>query len=70
MKTIYTRPICPACHALKAKFKAQDIEFHTLTVFDPAKEPLPPGDSITRNAFKARYPDVKSFPFVVESDHG
>lgn len=65
MKTIYTRPVCPACHVLKAQLKAKGEEFEAITVVD-LTEPLVPGRYITRGDFMSLYPDVKSFPFVVE----
>jgi len=65
MKTIYTRPVCPACHVLKAKLTAAGEPFEAVTVYD-IHEPTPPGPVLTRAQFRAVYPDVKSFPFVVE----
>lgn len=64
MKTIYTRPICPACLALKAKFTREGVPFQAIVVRDE-NEPPQPGVSMSRAAFTALYPDVKSFPFVV-----
>ena len=65
MKTIYTRPVCPACHTLKAKLTKEGVPFEAVTVVD-LTEPLVPGRYITRGDFMSLYPDVKSFPFVVE----
>lgn len=65
MKTIYTRPICPACHVLKAQLKAKGEVFEAITVVDDS-EPRPPGAWVSREAFNATHPGVRSFPFVVE----
>lgn len=65
MKTIYTRPVCPACHVLKAQLKAKGEKFEAVTVVDEG-EPKPPGRWIVREAFDVLYPGVRSFPFVVE----
>ena len=65
MKTIYTRPVCPACHVLKAKLKAAGEPFEAITVIDDG-EPRPPGEFISRFDFEHYYPGVRSFPFVVE----
>lgn len=65
MKTIYTRPICTACYVLKAQLTREGVPFEAVTVIDD-NEPKPPGSWVTRKAFVRDYPDVKSFPFVVE----
>ena len=65
MKTIYTRPVCPACHVLKAKLTAAGEKFVSIQVYDEG-EPKPPGVAMPRAEFVALYPDVKAFPFVVE----
>lgn len=65
MKTIYTRPVCPACHVLKAKLTKEGVPFRVITVYD-ANEPRPPGERITRTEFIVAHPGVRSFPFVVE----
>ena len=66
MKTIYTRPVCPACHVLKAKLTKEGVLFRTITVIDSG-EPRPPGVWMTRKEFAQSWPDVRSFPFVVEN---
>ena len=65
MKTIYTRPVCPACHVLKARLKAEGEKFEAVTVVDKG-EPKPPGRWIVREAFEMLYPEARAFPFVVE----
>lgn len=65
MKRIYTRPVCPACHALKAELTREGEPFESVTVVDIG-EPRPPGQFILRGAFDDLYPGVRSFPFVVE----
>ena len=65
MKTIYTRPVCPACLRLKAELTSIGEPFRAIAVRDEG-EPEPPGMWVSRAAFKAAYPDVRSFPFVVE----
>jgi glutaredoxin len=65
MKTIYTRPVCPACHVLKAKLTKEGVPFEAITVVDD-NEPLPPGAWISRQEFARDHPEVRSFPFVVE----
>ena len=67
MKTIYTRPVCPACHVLKAKLTKEGVPFEAVTVID-WNEAQPPGKWIERKDFVALYPDVRSFPFVVENE--
>ena len=67
MKTIYTRPVCPACYILKAKLTREGVPFEAITVVD-AGEPRPPGSWVTREAFVRGYPDVRAFPFVVETE--
>lgn len=68
MKTIYTRPICPACLALKAKLTREGVPFQAIVVRNE-EEPSQPGRSMSRSAFVTLFPDVKSFPFVVESEN-
>lgn len=65
MKTIYTRPVCPACHTLKAKLTKEGEKFGAITVIDEG-EPRPPGAYVYRAAFEYQHPGVRSFPFVVE----
>lgn len=67
MKTIYTRPICPACLALKAKLTREGVPFQAIVVRDET-EPCQPGMSMSRSAFATLFPNVKSFPFVVEDE--
>ena len=66
MKTIYTRPVCPACYMLKAQLTAKGEAFEAVTVYDPETEPKPPGETVTRGEFNLAHPGVRSFPFVVE----
>lgn len=65
MKTIYTRPVCPACHTLKAKLTKEGAPFRAVTVVSD-HEPEPPGEWVSRAAFEAMHPGVRSFPCVVE----
>ena len=65
MKTIYTRPVCPACHVLKAKLTKEGEKFEAVTVVDEG-EPKPPGRWIVREVFEMLNPEARSFPFVVE----
>ena len=67
MKTIYTRPVCPACYMLKAQLTAKGEAFEAITVID-WNEAQPPGKWIERKDFVALYPDVRAFPFVVETE--
>lgn len=67
MKTIYTRPLCPACHVLKAKLTKEGVAFRTVTVIEP-DEPHPPGVWWLRSSFEEVFPGVRSFPFVVEGE--
>lgn len=66
MKTVYSRPICPACMQLKAKLTAAGEQFNYITVYDPDTEPRPPGNTITRADFNLKHPSVRGFPYVVE----
>lgn len=65
MKTIYTRPVCPACHVLKAKLTKEGVPFEAITVIEPG-DPQPPGKWMRRPNFEAMHPGARSFPFVVE----
>lgn len=65
MKTIYTRPVCPACYILKAKLTREGVPFEAVTVID-LDEPTPPGPYIERWVFQQKHPGVRAFPFVVE----
>lgn len=67
MKTIYTRPVCPACHVLKAKLIREGVPFEAITVIDEG-EPKPPGAYVFRYEFEVWHPGVRSFPFVVEGE--
>ena len=57
MKTVYSKPNCPGCVALKNRLKAQGEEFKEVVI----------GVDIEVDAFFMLYPDVRSVPFVVES---
>ena len=48
-----------------AKLTREGVPFEAITVVDEG-EPKPPGSWVTRKAFLRTYPDVRSFPFVVE----
>lgn len=69
MKTIYGRPVCPACLRLKTELTKAGTPFKYITVIDDGA-PLPPGGYVTRSQFQTLYPDVRSFPFVVEAVDG
>lgn len=56
MKVVYTTLSCPACVQLKAKYKAEGIEFKEVMV----------GKDITKEEFFEVFPEVRSVPFVVD----
>lgn len=65
MKTVYTRPMCTACHVLKAELTRKGEKFVAIVVRDEG-EPEPPGVWISRQQFALEHPNAKGFPFVVE----
>lgn len=56
MKIVYSKQNCPACVQLKAKFKAEGIEFKEVMI----------GKDITKEEFFEVFPEVRSVPFVAE----
>ena len=53
----YTLPGCPSCSHLKELFRRANVEYEEITI---SKE--------TSKFFSEKYPDVKTFPFVVVDD--
>lgn len=66
MKIIYGRPVCPACLRLKAELAKNNVPFAYVTVYDAGTEPRPPGECITRADFNTLYPDIRTFPLVID----
>lgn len=58
MKIIYTTPVCAACKALKLKWEAEGTPYKEIMI----------GRDIEKEYFFLKYPDVRSVPFVVESE--
>ncbi len=56
MKIVYTQDNCPACLFTKAKLNAQDIPFVEVKI----------GQDISREDFMAKYPGVRTVPYVVD----
>jgi glutaredoxin len=56
MIVVYTTTTCPRCVQVKAQLKAQGKDYIEMIV----------GRDITRETFRQQYPDVRSFPHVVE----
>lgn len=54
MDVIYSKPNCPGCEALKAKYKAQGKEYREVVI----------GKDIPLDRFLDLFPTVKSVPFV------
>jgi len=58
MKTVYSQPNCPACMVLKSKLFSKNIPYEEIII----------GKDITKEEFFAKYPDVRSVPFVVDTN--
>jgi glutaredoxin len=56
MKIVYSTLNCPACVQLKAKFKAEGIEFKEVVI----------GKDISKEEFFDVFPEIRSVPFVTE----
>jgi glutaredoxin len=55
MKTIvYSKPNCPGCDTLKAKLKAEGVDYVEIVL----------GKDISIEAFKEKFPTVRSVPFM------
>ena len=56
MKTIvYSKPNCPACDTLKAKLKAEGVDYEEILL----------GRDMSIEAFKEKFPTVRSVPHTV-----
>lgn len=60
MKVVYTKDACPACVALKASLVKSGEAFREIRI----------GRDITREEFMAKYPTVRTVPYVVDNDKG
>lgn len=58
MKIVYTQDNCPACVFTKAKLKAQNIEFMEMNI----------GKDISVEDFRAKFPHVRSVPYVIDGE--
>ena len=58
MIVIYTTTTCPRCVQLKQKLKAEGKDYIEMIV----------EEDVSREKFKEQYPNVRSFPHVVELD--
>ncbi len=57
MKVVYTKDNCPACVTLKATLVNSGMAFREIRI----------GRDITREEFMAKYPTVRTVPYVVEN---
>ena len=55
-KIVYSKPNCPGCDTLKAKFKAEGVDYVEIML----------GKDMTIEAFKDKFPTVRSVPHVVD----
>lgn len=60
MKTVYTKDHCPACMTLKASLVKSGEAFKEVKI----------GRDITREEFMAKYPTVRTVPYVLDDDKG
>ena len=60
MKTVYTKDACPACVTLKASLVKSGEAFREIRI----------GRDITREEFMAKYPTVRTVPYLVDDDKG
>ena len=58
MIVMYTTATCPRCVQLKQKLKAEGKEYIEMIV----------EKDVSREKFKEQYPNVRSFPHIVELD--
>jgi glutaredoxin len=58
MKTIYTTPTCAACKSVKAAWEAEGTLYKEIVI----------GRDIEKEYFFLKYPDVRTVPFIVESE--
>lgn len=55
MKTIvYSKPNCPGCDTLKAKLKAEGVDYVEIEL----------GKDMSIEAFKEKFPTVRSVPYM------
>jgi glutaredoxin len=58
MKTIvYSKPNCPGCDTLKAKLRAEGVDYVEIML----------GKDMTIEAFKEKFPTVRSVPHMIYS---
>ena len=57
MKIVYTKDNCPACVQLKAKLTLEGVDFVEVHL----------GKDITIEAFKEKFPTVRSVPHMIYS---
>ena len=60
MKVVYTKDACPACVTLKASLAKAGEAFKEVRI----------GRDITREDFMAKYPTVRTVPYLVDDDKG
>jgi len=56
MITVYTKDNCPACNTLKATYAQNGVVFTEVHI----------GKDISREEFMAKFPSVRTVPYVVE----
>jgi glutaredoxin len=57
MKIVYTKDNCPACVQLKTKLASEGVDFVEVHL----------GSDMTIEAFKEKFPTVRSVPHVVDA---
>ncbi len=74
MKTVYTKDNCPGCVALKASLAQAGEAFKEVKIVAAKNEresSLRSGvEYITREEFMAKFPTVRTVPFVEDDDKG
>ena len=60
MKVVYTKDNCPGCVALKASLAQAGEPFKEIRI----------GRDMSREEFMAKYPTVRTVPYVVDNDKG
>lgn len=59
MKLIYSKLNCPACLIEKSALDAKGVDYKEIMI----------GKDITREDFMAKFPHVRSVPYVVEDNN-
>lgn len=60
MIKVYTKDNCPGCTQLKLKLTNDRVQFAEIKI----------GRDITLEEFKAKFPTVRTVPFIEDTDNG